>query len=247
MKGSFVDTFASQTMNLDLSKTIGAPKNVSGLCTDLFLIVIRMREAEDLGEPEPLKKLIRYYLTLFKKNCATISIPEEQVEDAQYALVGLIDETVLSIPGPCRDFWLSRPLQLDYFGHNIAGEEFYRKLEKLMLAFEKNREILEIYYLCLSLGFEGKYKLTNAQGRLEVMEELGTRLRKTGLRVSSDLSPHAFPKANLIKKHGRKITAPLWLVGIICVVALGFWYGLLFVNNTSQVGKIVENIRHITM
>ncbi|MBD3322717.1 MAG: hypothetical protein GF350_16565 [Chitinivibrionales bacterium] len=243
MKNSFVDTFASQTMNLDLSKTIGAPKNVPGLCTDLFLIVIRMRESEDLGEPEALKKLIRYYLDLFKKNCAMISIPEEQISDAQYALVALIDETVLSIPGPCRDFWLSRPLQLDFFGHNIAGEEFYRKLDKLLLAFEKNREILEIYYLCLSLGFEGKYKLTNAQARAEVMEELGIRLKKTMLKVSSELSPHAFRGASLNRKPKRKIAVPLWAAGVVGAAVSALWYIILFVNNSAQVSNIVEQIR----
>jgi len=163
---SFVDTIASQTMNLDVTKTIGGAKDLQGLCTDLFLIVIRMREAEDLGDPAALRKLIGYFLNLFEKNCKAIGISNDSIQEAKYALVALMDETVLSVPGVCRDYWFSRPLQLDLFGDNIAGEEFYNKLQKLSLEPEKKKDVLEIYYLCLSLGFEGKYRIYNAEERL---------------------------------------------------------------------------------
>ena len=49
MPRTFVDTLAGQTMNLGLSKTLGGTRNLAGLCTDLFLIIIRMREADEPG------------------------------------------------------------------------------------------------------------------------------------------------------------------------------------------------------
>ena len=80
-------------------------------------------EAEDLGDPAALRKLINYYLELFQKNCATMKLTQASIDDAKYALVALMDETVLSVPGACRDYWISRPLQLDYFGevHIFSG------------------------------------------------------------------------------------------------------------------------------
>ena len=229
MGASFVDTIAGQTMNLDLTKTLGGAKDLQGLCTDLFLIVIRMREAEDLGEPASLRKLIGYYLDLFEKNCKAIGIQSESIRDSKYALVALIDETVLSVPGICRDYWFTRPLQLDLFGDNIAGEEFYNKLQKMMLEIEVKKDVLEIYYICLSLGFEGRYKIYNAEERVTIMDELGRKLRRTRIRSSSGLSPHG-SRTDFLRRKARSFLFPIWLAGTLMVgsvVALYVWFYLL--------------------
>jgi len=241
---SFVDTIATQTMNLDLTQSIGPKRDIAGLCTDLFLIVIRMRESENLGEPSALRKLISYYLDLFAKNCKAISLDDTTIRIAQYGLVALVDETVLSIPGSCRDFWITHPLQLDLFGDNLAGEEFYNKLKKLMLEPEKNKDILEIYYLCLSLGFEGKYKIANAEERISIIADLGRKLRRTKKRLSTGLSPHG-RRGDVVPvttKNTFKFI-PLWIIGLTgTVVPLIFWLIFVFLNN-GHLAKTIQLLK----
>ena len=77
-----------------------------------------------------------------------------------------------------------------FFGDNIAGEEFYNRLQKLQANAEKKKDTLEVYYLCLSLGFEGKYKVLNPEERSGLLEESGRKLRRAKIRISSALSPH---------------------------------------------------------
>jgi type VI secretion system protein ImpK len=242
---SFVETMVTQTMNLDLSKTLGGSRDITGLCTDLFLIVIRMREAEDLGDPAALRKLISYYISLFEKNCKAINVDAESINEAKYALVALLDETVLSIPGNCRDYWFTRPLQLDLFGDNIAGEEFFNKLQKLLVSPEKKKDILEIYYICLSLGFEGKYKIFNQEERAGLIDNLGRILRRTRVRVSGGLSPHGRRvDTGAVKK--RKIGAvpfPLWLPGVISLVAIIVVWIILYSVNSSEFSRILETLK----
>jgi len=238
---SFVDTIAGQTMNLDLTKTLGGAKDLTGLCTDLFLIVIRMREAEDLGDPAALRKLIMYFLDLFEKNCKAIHIAEDSIQEAKYAIVAILDETVLSVPGACRDYWFTRPLQLDMFGDNIAGEEFYNKLQKLQLSSEKKKDVLEVYYICLSLGFEGKYKISNAEERIAMIEELGRKLRRTRIRSSSSLSPHGKRiDTDFVKKSSPGgFQFPLWLAATLLAAIGGLVYGVLFAMNAGDVSKVM--------
>jgi type VI secretion system protein ImpK len=242
---SFVETVVTQTMNLDLSKTLGGSRDITGLCTDIFLIVIRMREAEDLGDPASLRKLITYYLSLFEKNCKAINVDEEAITEAKYALVALIDETVLSIPGACRDFWFTRPLQLDMFGDAIAGEEFFNKLQKLAVQPEKKKDIIEIYYLCLSLGFEGKYKMFNQEERVGLIDNLGRTLRRTRIRVSGGLSPHG-RRAEIGAVKRRKIGAvpfPLWLPGVVSLVAaLAVWI-ILYAINSAELKQVLDTLK----
>jgi type VI secretion system protein ImpK len=230
MASSFAQTLASQTMNLDLSKTMGGPRDISALCTDLFLIIIRMREAEDLGDPASLRKLIGYFLDLFEKNCAAIGMAQDSIVEAKYAIVALMDETVLSVPGACRDYWISRPMQLDYFGDNIAGQEFYNKLQKLLLQPENKKDVLEAYYLCLALGFEGKYKIADPAERFAIMDDLGRKLRRTRIRVSAELSPHG-KRAETSAKRSTAFLFPLWLSGVIAAaIVAGAWVSMYFVN-----------------
>ena len=244
MSKSFVDTIAGQTMNLDLTKTLGGLRELTGLCTDLFLIIIRMREAEDLGDPAALRKLINYYLELFQKNCATLKLTQASIEESKYALIALMDETVLSVPGVCRDYWLSHPMQLDYFGDNIAGEEFYNKLQNLLLQTEGKKDVLEVYYLCLALGFEGKYKLSNAEERLAIFEDLGRKLRRTRIRVSSDLSPHGKRTDYNLKKRGIFLF-PLWMTGVIAAIAVVLGWFALFSFSSSQGNELMTSIHSL--
>jgi type VI secretion system protein ImpK len=221
MGKSFAETMAGQTLNIDLSKALDGTRDMVSLSTDLFLIAIRMREAEELGDPEALRKLIVYYLDLFRKNCKAAGIGEDSVSDALYAIVALIDETVLSNPGECRDFWFGRSIQLDLFGDNIAGEEFFRRLQKLLEQPEKKKDALEVYYLCLSLGFEGKYKIYNPEELQTIIEETGRKLRKARIKTASGISPHGGNRKEyyVAGTHGKSIGFPIWAgaIAAICV------------------------------
>jgi type VI secretion system protein ImpK len=245
MPRTFVDTIAGQTMNLDLSKTLGGSREMTGLCTDLFLIIIRMREAEDLGDPAALCKLINYYIGLFEKNCAALKVAPESITEAKYALIALIDETVLSVAGVCRDYWMSRPLQLEHFGDNIAGQEFYNKLQKMLLQPENKKDVLEVYYLCLSLGFEGKYRISNPDERVAILEDLGRKLRRTRIRASSELSPHGKrADSAILKKRGQRVF-PLWLTGAISGLAVAACWSILYFNNVAHVSGLAATIQSL--
>jgi type VI secretion system protein ImpK len=243
---SFTQTMASQTMNLDLSKTMGGPRDISALCTDLFLIIIRMREAEDLGDPASLRKLIGYFLDLFEKNCAAIGMAQDSIGEAKYAIVALMDETVLTVPGACRDYWVSRPMQLDYFGDNIAGQEFYEKLQKLLLQPENKKDVLEVYYLCLALGFEGKYRISNPEERLAIMDDLGRKLRRTRIRVSAELSPHGRRAETSDKRRATTFLFPLWLTGVMCGCAVAAAWIVMFFVNSSALSDLLNSIQSFT-
>lgn len=244
MPTSFAETISAHTMDLDLSKAGSKKENLTILCTDIFLIVIRMRESEDIGEPSALRKLIIHYLELFKKNCSTINIDASIIDNAVYALVALLDETVMSVPGECRNYWITNPIQLELFGDNIAGQEFFRRLEKLMIEPERMKDVLEVYYLCLCLGFEGKYKLGNFSERDGLIDNLARVLLKAGKRSVSGLSPHGrrIMSADLLKRKRWKIM-PLWAVGISAAVLLAILWGIMFFLTKQSVEKVLSIIQ----
>ncbi|KMQ52335.1 type VI secretion system protein ImpK [Chitinispirillum alkaliphilum] len=239
---SFTKDIMSMTMDLKLSKADQHIESLTTLCTDILLIVIKMREAEDLGETSALRKLILYYIKEFDKNCAVMGVDKQTVEYVKYALIAVLDETVLSIPGQARDFWVVNPMQLELFGDNIAGREFYNKLDKLMSTADKHRDALEVYYLCLSLGFYGKYKLGNTEEREEIITNLAKILVKCGKAQFDTLSPHAYRFSLKNRKTSVKkaFFLPLWAIGTAMAgVTFAAWFVMRFVSG-NNVATIVE-------
>jgi type VI secretion system protein ImpK len=80
---------------------------------------------------------------------------------AFFAVVSLLDESVLRLQSPALADWAQRPMQEEMFGHNRAGEVFFDNLATLFSRQDspETADCLEIYSLCLLLGFRGKYAL----------------------------------------------------------------------------------------
>lgn len=240
---TFAKTLISQTMDINLSKAAGGAQQketLSTLCTDILLIVIKMRDAEDLGDTAPLRKLIHYYIKQLEKNCSVIGIPPETINSVKYAMVAILDETVLSNKGPAREFWIMNPMQLELYGTNLAGEEFYNKLEIMLQEPEKNMSGLEVFYICLCLGFQGKYVLGNAEEREAIITKLARTLVKRGNLQIDTLSPHAIRKTILKKVSGveKAVRIPLWLTGTALAAILLFAYISISVTSSGHASKI---------
>lgn len=237
---SFVQRVQVQTIDLDLTALSGVRPPLAALCTDLFLIVIAMRDSRDLGDPQALRKLVSHYLDQFSCNAAVSGVVAQDIESARYALVALLDETVLSLPGQCRDYWIGRPLQLDLFGTSVAGQEFYRRLEMILENPGAHDQLLEVYYLCLSLGFEGKYKMADTRERAGVVQSAGRALSEVRKLAQNGLSPHGIPKVSTARPNRLNAQWLSWwtipLYGVSLTVLL--WGALTVVNNVLVKGVV---------
>ncbi len=81
-----------------------------------------------------------------------------EVEIAKYLLCSLIDETVLNTPWGSQSGWGHNSLSSFFFKKMWGGEEFFQILDRLKQQPLQNLNLLELGYLCLSLGFEGRYR-----------------------------------------------------------------------------------------
>ena len=87
-----------------------------------------------------------------------LEIAPQDYDAGCFAVVAWADEMVLHHAfDPNRalyDDWRRSPLQVSLFGTANAGEEFFERIARLTPA---QREVYEIYYLALCLGFRGRY------------------------------------------------------------------------------------------
>ncbi len=104
----------------------------------------------------------------------------QHIRDVEFALVAFVDETMLSPKNnfPQREEWERNPLQLEYFKEHLAGVKFFERLDHLLANIERDADAVEVYYLCLLLGFKGKYNIYLLEGELkEVIKNVADALR----------------------------------------------------------------------
>ncbi|MGH7916315.1 MAG: DotU/TssL family secretion system protein [Candidatus Binataceae bacterium] len=85
-------------------------------------------------------------------------LPQADYDNACFAVIAWIDESVLrhvhdSNPA-LYDEWRRSPLQVKLFNTANAGEEFFERLNRLGPA---QKEVRELYFLALAMGFRGRY------------------------------------------------------------------------------------------
>ncbi len=125
---------------------------------DTFLY---LREFERMEEGEfPDYDDVRGAVTKLFEDSRQVALDEGYSEDiytsAKYAVVAFADEVILCSAWEHKQAWQKESLQRLYFDATNLGAGFYSKLNDLQ-KFGPDREVREVYSLCLGLGFKGMY------------------------------------------------------------------------------------------
>jgi type VI secretion system protein ImpK len=198
------------------------------LFTDLIAYVIFF-EASCEHSPPALNELREKIISLLnaqEERAKAIGVSPETFREARFAVLSWVDEMVLNSKWPHRTRW--QHLMLAYFGTLNAGEEFFQRLEQLP---PQSNNLLEIYYLCLSLGFEGRYAFGDERRELR---DLKQRLYKQLCATNGDirqnyprLFPEAYQTASTQPLAPQRSRLLLWHIGAFFVPVLlfiSYWF-----------------------
>ncbi len=201
--------------------------SLADLAASLFSLILSLRTSANYGTPGELRARIGEYLDRIDQEGLQAGIARDDLEAAKYPLVAFIDETILNSEWDGREGWRDHPLQLDLFGETIAGERFFERLEKVQAGGEARADLLEIYWLCLALGFEGKYKILGPERLRALVDDAGRGLGFGQLSPGrAPLSPHG-RRRETIRAAGHD-AFPLMKVAIGCAGGLVLLFLILF-------------------
>ena len=147
---------------------------------------------------------MRSFLREVERKARQLEIPHEDLAEARYAFCAAIDETVLRASTAAAKGWRAKPMQLHTFGDQLAGEHFFDKLEALRRAGAARVQVLEVFHMCLLLGFRGRYgadderltttctrvgeEIARIRGKQRSFAPHGERPDQVSNRLHSDLS-----------------------------------------------------------
>ncbi len=133
----------------------------------LLQLLARLRNTAHQPDPADLYQRITRELRTFEQRVRDAGVPAEQVRSAHYALCVSIDDVVLNTPWGGASNWSKRPLAQAFHQDTTEGGKFFELLARLQQTPATFMPVIEIMYLCLSLGVMGRYR-TAPQGAKEL-------------------------------------------------------------------------------
>ena len=217
--------------------------NLALIYQELLTVIVRLRSGrQDVSDPATFRAQVISTLKVAEEEARQKGYTPEDIRVATFAVVGFLDESILNSRNASFAEWLRRPLQQEMFGVQIAGEIFFRNIDRLLTREDSQplADLLEIYELCLLLGFRGRYGVSDAGNLKAISGSITDKLRRIRGRsfpVPLKWAPHTDPIAGTGSdaplRRLRWIAACVWITAIVLFLA----YKLVLVALESGVIK----------
>jgi len=127
---------------------------------EIFTAIVRLRHnRQAVPNAEVFRAQMKQALREVDQSARGRGYSAEDVKQALFAVVAFLDESVLGCHNPAFATWPRLPMQAELYGQQLAGEVFFQELQKVLNRpdSQQTADLLEVYYLCLLLGFKGRY------------------------------------------------------------------------------------------
>jgi len=190
----------------------------------LLDLVGRLRNTARPPDSGDLRERAVAAMRRFEQDARETGLAAEQLRAAHYALCATVDDVVLNTPWGSQGPWNTASLIATFHREVGSGDRFFQLLERLQKEPGKFKETLELMHLCISLGFQGRYRLSpRGPAELERVRE-GLYAIIAGQRppAERELSPRWRGLASPWRPPGRAI--PLWVIGALALALMGGLY-----------------------
>jgi type VI secretion system protein ImpK len=205
---------------------------------DVFTVILRTRfNVQRWDRADRMRAAVRQMIASATQSARSIGYSDEMCQMGLYAIVGFLDESVLSSKDAVFADWSRQPLQEELFGDQLEGDRFFRRIAELLNRPESSEvaDILELHLLCLLLGFRGRY----ASGDASEIHAIIRRIREKIVRIRGPLAlvrqveASAVPKAPTGDRWVRNLSVAAIVLAIVC---LGAFLGFLLLLSQSVNG-----------
>jgi type VI secretion system protein ImpK len=198
---------------------------------------------QKVQDPEDFRGRMKDALTEVASTAARRGYAADDVQESTYAVVAFLDEVILTASGTTD--WVGKSLGEELFNQRDAGEHFFKRLDALRANRDSQNlaEILEVYYLCLLLGYEGKFAGGSRGELLQIMANLRERIERilgrdpefSPDRMLPDEPPPPQIVADPLNRQLRLFALAAFVFAFLCYV--GF-----FIHLHSQSSAIQQTI-----
>jgi type VI secretion system protein ImpK len=183
----------------------------------------RVRETARHPNPAALRDALAEGVRKFEAHARAQGLPNEQVVAGRYILCTLLDESAASTPWGGSGVWSANSLLVQFHNETRGGEKVFQLMSKLAENVGANRNLLELLYVVLGLGFQGRYRvLDNGEAQLDAVRQRLAQMLTQGRSFDRALSPRW--QGVSAPRQGLAEGLPLWLIGTALLILLAIIY-----------------------
>lgn len=209
------------------------------------LIAVFEKTHKSMNHPDVagLHQRLTNEIRAFEQRLRDLGLKQEIMLSARYIMCAVLDEAVLNTPWGSNSPWAQRTLLTVFHNETSGGEKFFLILERMRHTPAENIQMLELIYICLSLGFEGKFRLADrGRDQIEVIrDELFSIIRSYRGEYERSLSESWHGLGNTRRTLVDHI--PTWVIAVIAASILFFGYSgfryWLYETSTPVADKLV--------
>ena len=206
----------------------------------LLQLLARLRNTAHAPDPGDLRERAAGELRRFERAGRDAQIPLEQLKPAHFALCAALDDVALATPWGAEGAWAAASLVSAFHQQVRSGAEFFALLKNVSNQPGTMLPVLELMYLCISLGFQGQYRLS-PRGPAEldaVREELYAVITRHRPAGEPGLSPHW--QGVDAPYRPRRAELPIWVAAACALAVLGGLYSWAALSLASASDALVE-------
>jgi type VI secretion system protein ImpK len=187
----------------------------------LLLLTVQLRHS--VSPPADVNRLREHTVAevrSFERYAQNAGMETQTVMAARYVLCTMLDESVNNAPWGDMSGWAQRTLLVTFHGEAYGGAKFFQILDRLSVDFSRHLDLIELMYICLALGFGGRYLVEpGGPARLaDIQDDLYRRIRGLREAPATELAPHwrgVEDRRNPVMRH-----VPLWVAAAAAAVVL---------------------------
>jgi type VI secretion system protein ImpK len=205
---------------VELQRLVAGINPLLGAASVLLALVAKLRATTMHSDPPGLRRQLLARVEEFEAAARAAGVPRLKIVTARYLLCSFIDEAIAATPWGWT--WNESTLLHEFHDERWGGDKAFKLLERMGEDVAANADVLELFYVCLALGFEGRYR-GQTDGRAQ-LDAIAARLMQV---LRPDSGRPAARELSLrwtgVRVPDRARTVlPLWVVfavGAVIVIA----------------------------
>ena len=219
-----------------------APGRLASALQEAITAVLRVRaNRQPVTDAVAFRAQMLQLLARAEQDALALGFSTQDTRLAIFAVVAFLDESVLNTGSPALADWARRPVQDELFGGHMGGEWFFQHIEQLLTRPDSQQlaDLLEVYQLCLLLGFRGRYGAGDHGALHAITARVSDRLSRLRGPVG-DLAPAWQPPADRVESRDpwlRRLTVGA-ITSVVLLLALWGGYFYLLRGDTRALASL---------
>ena len=209
---------------------VAAAHPVVAAASPLLSLLARLDNVASVPDPAALRACTMLEVRGYEQALRDARVSAEQIRASHYALCASLDDVVQNTPWGSHGPWADASLVSTFHGEVRSGERFFDLLTRLCGSANKFLPVIELMYLCMSLGMRGRTRLS-PRGPAEldrIREETYLVILRARGAAERALSPNW--KGMAAPYRPMRFRLPVWLAALCAMGALGLLYALVLLN-----------------